>query len=88
MIELDKKLSVICRVIDSCYEAAFPDMPRFPKFSFTRAMATMWKVTVYSKLSANLVEAFDLVLNFERQKGIELGKQKTEADKFSDVYKC
>eukprot|EP00826_Nyctotherus_ovalis_P054814 TRINITY_DN7213_c0_g2_i1.p3 TRINITY_DN7213_c0_g2~~TRINITY_DN7213_c0_g2_i1.p3 ORF type:complete len:157 (-),score=15.55 TRINITY_DN7213_c0_g2_i1:825-1295(-) len=58
MIELDKRLRKVCEVVNKCYEALFPNYPRYPQFTFTRAMITMWKEVVYAKLSGVLFEGF------------------------------
>ncbi len=79
MIELDKSLEPVCRLINECYEGCFPGLPQFPKFSFTRAMITLWKAKVYSRLEGNLAEAFSALLAKERQDEIKLGEQKTAA---------
>ncbi len=62
MIELDRSLAPVCRVINSCYQILYPQMPQFPKFSFTRAMITLWKAKVYPKLSRFLKKRFDEML--------------------------
>lgn len=58
MIELDKRLSKVCEVVNKCYEALFPNYPRYPQFTFTRAMIAMWKEVVYTKLETILFEDF------------------------------
>eukprot|EP00829_Urostomides_striatus_P015137 TRINITY_DN4680_c0_g1_i1.p1 TRINITY_DN4680_c0_g1~~TRINITY_DN4680_c0_g1_i1.p1 ORF type:complete len:121 (+),score=45.07 TRINITY_DN4680_c0_g1_i1:64-426(+) len=57
MIELDKVMGSICKVINECYEAVYPNLPKFPKFSFTRAMVTIWKSKVHAKIEPILLEA-------------------------------
>lgn len=81
MIELDRTLEPLCKLINECYEASFPGLPQFPKFSLTRAMITLWKHKVYAKLEGNLTEAFVTLLYKERQAEIKLGEQKTDLQK-------
>lgn len=58
MIELDKTLYKVTNLINTCYEELFPSLPRYPKFSFTRAMITIWKDVVYNKLENTLSNEF------------------------------
>lgn len=74
MIELDRALSSLTKLINECYEQLFPDFPKFPKFSFVRLAATLWKGKVYGRLSDLLLNAFTSLLNSERQ---ELFQQKS-----------
>jgi hypothetical protein len=78
MIELDKTLKPLCKVINDCYEVLYPNFPRYPKFSVSRAMVTLWKAKVFSKIYLNLFEAFSSVLVVEREEHVKEGKQKTE----------
>ena len=80
-MELDKVMEPVCKLVNDCYEACFPDLPQFPKFSFTRAMITLWKAKVYAKIESNLAEAFVTLLHKERQAEIKLGEQKTNEQK-------
>lgn len=67
MIELDRTLAPLCKVINKCYRALFPELPQFPQFSFTRAMITLWKTKVYPKLSKFLNARFEEMLNQFRE---------------------
>jgi hypothetical protein len=80
MLELDKALEPIAELMNLCYENAFPSYPKFPKFSFTRATATLWKNVVYEKLKANLNDALSELLKIEKNKILEKGKTLTELE--------
>lgn len=83
MIELDKSMEPICKAINECYEAMFPSYPKFPKFSITRAMATLWKAKVYSKIEkTTLLDAFIGLLKTERNEETEEGKQQMYYQKY------
>ncbi len=62
MIELDRTLAPLCRVINKCYQSLFPELPQFPQFSFTRAMITLWRANVYPKLAPILRDRFEKML--------------------------
>jgi len=62
MIELDNRLDKVSGVINKCYEALFPNFPRFPQFTFTRAMITIWIEVVYKKLESRLFDNFTALL--------------------------
>lgn len=81
MIELDRVLEPLCKIINECYEAIYPNLPKFPKFSFTRAMITFWKTKVYAKIETNMLEAFAQILAEERQNKVQKGKQAIELKK-------
>ena len=81
MIELDKALEPLCRIINECYETLFPGLPQYPKFSFTRAMVTLWKAKVYSKIDSNLTEALTALIDKERQEQMRLGEIKTSTER-------
>ena len=82
MIELDKRLSQVCAVINNCYETLFPNLPKYPKFSFTRVMITMWKNFVYSKLEDSLLEQFKHTFeNVRNKKFAEIFEKATEEKK-------
>ncbi len=81
MVELDKTLEPLTKVVNECYEALFPGLPQYPKFSFTRAMITLWKTKVYSKIESNLAGAFVTLLDQKRQNDIKLGELKTHFHK-------
>lgn len=82
MIELDNALSSVCRQVNDCYENLYPNLPKYPKFSFTRAMVTLWKAKVFSKIESNLIEAFVGILTAQRKEIIQAGIQKTELGKY------
>ena len=82
MIELDKALASFANVVNECYESAFPDLCRYPKFSFSRAMAIIWKQKVYTKIKSNLSDAFVELLKSKRISEINAGKNITKS-----VYK-
>ena len=67
MVEFDKTLGPICSLINQCYACLYPDFPKYPAFSFTRAMTVLWKVHVFDKLQADLFDAFKAVLSSERK---------------------
>jgi len=56
----------------------FPNMPQFPEFSFTRAMAVLWKTIVYEKLENELLEAYLKMLETQRVKVLENLHTKSE----------
>lgn len=58
MIELDRSLRKVSEVINKCYMTLFPNYPRFPQFTFTRAMITTWLDVIYKKLEPKLFDAF------------------------------
>ena len=58
MIELDRNLEPVCKAVNKCSQELFPHLPQFPQFSFTRAMITIWRKKVYSKLSELLLSQF------------------------------
>lgn len=58
MIELDRSLKKVSEVINKCYVSLFPNYPRFPQFTFTRAMITIWLDVIYAKLEPKLFDAF------------------------------
>lgn len=60
MIELDKRLSSVTALINKCYETLYPYYPKYPQFSFTRAMITIWQSTVYKKMKPILLERFEV----------------------------
>jgi len=58
MIELDKRLNKITDLINKCYETICPCFPKYPQFSFTRAMIIIWLNIVYKKMKPILLERF------------------------------
>ncbi len=82
MIELDKTLAPVCKLANQCYEELFPGLPMFPKFSFTRAMITVWKSAVYGALATNLLDAFNRVLLAERREAVQRGELKTKEERY------
>ena len=84
-MELDKTLAPICGAINGCYEAMFPGLPMYPKFSLVRAMATLWKANVFPKLESNLMDAFKQLLNAEREEEIRQGQLKTGSERFLSI---
>lgn len=83
MIELDRTLEPLCKLVNDCYEACFPNYPQFPKFSFTRAMITLWRSKVYTRLESNLAEALTTLLESERAAKIREGELRTNLEKKS-----
>lgn len=81
MIEIEKQMEPLSKVINEVYEAIFQQLPKFPKFSFTRAMITIWKAKVYSKIEQNLQEAINKLIKIKREEMLIQGKQKTEDNK-------
>ena len=81
MVEFDKTLESLCKVVNECYEVVFPGLPQYPKFSFTRVMTILWKEKVYSKIESNLNEALVTLLQKQRQSEIKLGEIKTKKSK-------
>lgn len=78
MIEFDKSLGSICYFINECYSTLFPNLPGYPEFSLSRAMATFWKIKVFDKLQLNLFETFMGLLSEERIKKLKVGELKTK----------
>jgi len=62
MIELDKQLPIVCKIINECYETCFPNLPKYPKFSFTRAMINIWKTNVFDKLRPKFEQKVESLL--------------------------
>lgn len=60
MIELDKRLIKVTNLINRCYERLYPDFPKYPQFSFTRAMIIIWLNTIYKKMQPTLFELFTI----------------------------
>ncbi len=75
MVELDTTLRPLADLTNSCCDSLFPECPRSPRFSFVRAMATVWKEKVYDKLRENLCGAFAELLDREREGALASGKQ-------------
>lgn len=67
MIEYDRNLHTICDLINQCYQELFPTFPQMPEFTFSRLMATLWKMQVYNKLKDNLFSSFKAILRIERR---------------------
>eukprot|EP00826_Nyctotherus_ovalis_P053011 TRINITY_DN681_c0_g1_i6.p2 TRINITY_DN681_c0_g1~~TRINITY_DN681_c0_g1_i6.p2 ORF type:complete len:137 (-),score=30.57 TRINITY_DN681_c0_g1_i6:705-1115(-) len=67
MIELDRLFLPISKAINQSYSFAFPHLPRYPLFSFTRAMITLWRKKVYAKIKGNLMESFAKLLSKQRR---------------------
>ena len=78
MIELDRVLWPVLKLINESYERAFSQYPRFPKFSFTRAMTVLWITKTYNKLKAELTSAFKEVLHNDRKEVIETLKREAK----------
>jgi len=78
MIEFDKTLEPLVKIINECYDNIFIGYSAYPKFSFTRAMIILWKYKVYSKIKTNLNEALVSLLNNQRNNAIKRGEIKTE----------
>ena len=68
MIELDEELKSVADTVNRTYENMYPQFPQFPKFSFARAMATIWKLRVYDKVKEVLNIALIELLEQEREK--------------------
>eukprot|EP00826_Nyctotherus_ovalis_P054424 TRINITY_DN7125_c0_g2_i12.p1 TRINITY_DN7125_c0_g2~~TRINITY_DN7125_c0_g2_i12.p1 ORF type:complete len:225 (-),score=33.54 TRINITY_DN7125_c0_g2_i12:537-1142(-) len=71
-----------------CYANLFPDLQEVPKFTVTRAMATIWKTKVFDKLKDILFTSFRTTLFLQRQqqaKELRSKKGKLEMDFFSDA---
>ena len=79
MIELDRVLAPVNQLVNQCYEHAFPHLPKFPQFSFTRAMTTLWIHKTYEQLKGGLEGALGELLRMERQEELEMAKQKAKA---------
>jgi len=67
MVEFDRKLAPISLLVNKCYTSLFPFFPAFPEFSFSRLMATIWRVKVFNKMKDELFDAFKIVLHKERE---------------------
>jgi hypothetical protein len=78
MIQLDKVLEPLCKAINESYETEFSHLPKYPKFSFTRAMITLWKSKTYAKISPVLLDAYLQLLHCEQEKLLEDGKLQTQ----------
>eukprot|EP00826_Nyctotherus_ovalis_P054426 TRINITY_DN7125_c0_g2_i15.p1 TRINITY_DN7125_c0_g2~~TRINITY_DN7125_c0_g2_i15.p1 ORF type:complete len:405 (-),score=56.96 TRINITY_DN7125_c0_g2_i15:21-1235(-) len=88
IIELDRNLKVISDLVNMCYANLFPDLQEVPKFTVTRAMATIWKTKVFDKLKDILFTSFRTTLFLQRQqqaKELRSKKGKLEMDFFSDA---
>lgn len=75
MIEFDRILSPICILVNKCFASLFPGLPAFPEFSFTRLMATLWRVKVFDKMQGELFDAFKRMLGEERRERAASGKE-------------
>ncbi len=80
MLELDKRLFKVTRVINRCYETLYPHFPKYPQFSFTRAMITMWKTYVYEKLEKLLLDRFAAMLHEVRDKQLGVIGAESESE--------
>lgn len=85
MIEFDKVFGPLCYLVNECYAILLPKLPGYPEFSISRAMATFWKVKVFSKLEINLFDAFKQLLSEERAERIKEGKARTKVCKKSEA---
>ena len=81
MVELDEKLKLIADLMNCSYEAAFPNYPSTPKFSFARAMVVIWKDSVYDKVKELMNYAVMDLLKTEHNKLVLKGKELTEKEK-------
>jgi len=80
MIELDKTFEPFTRAVNECYESVFPDLCRYPRFSFSRAMTILWKEKVYAKIKLNLLDAFTQILQEKKSYEIKAGKLMTKKE--------
>lgn len=78
MIELEETLAPLCNVINYCYEELYPNLNKYPRFSLTRAMITLWKTKVFGKIQSNLYDSFGEILCTERCENAKFGKEQTE----------
>ena len=91
MIELDEELKSVADTVNRTYENMYPQFPQFPKFSFARAMATIWKLRVYDKVKEVLNIALIELLEQEREKltaegkGILIHENQKKLEPFSDM---
>ncbi len=85
MIELDRTLESLNRVVNDCYEKLYPEMPRFPRFSFVRMMVTLWKSKVYSKLSVRLIDSFVSLMESERKQTLLMRQAKQQQQQKSHL---
>lgn len=86
MVELDRAFDLLAKTVNECYESLYPDLCHYPKFSFSRAMITLWKRKVYSKIKENVLEAFTELMQEWRGSEIRTGKKLTE-EKTDSVLK-
>ncbi len=82
MVELDSTLAPLASLVNECYETLFPDYPRFPQFSFARAMATVWREKVHGKIVETLANAFAELLGRERAKLLAAGKLLNDLEEY------
>jgi len=75
MIELDRVLWPISKLINDAYEQAFPNLPMFPKFSLTRSITTLWITKTYNKLKDVVPGALGELLYEGHQELMETLKQ-------------
>eukprot|EP00826_Nyctotherus_ovalis_P005282 TRINITY_DN11189_c0_g1_i3.p3 TRINITY_DN11189_c0_g1~~TRINITY_DN11189_c0_g1_i3.p3 ORF type:complete len:150 (-),score=40.44 TRINITY_DN11189_c0_g1_i3:833-1282(-) len=88
MMELDRTFDLLIKTVNECYETLYPDLCHYPKFSFSRAMITLWKCKVYSKIKENLLEAFMELMQEWRSSEITAGKKLTEEKTGSGLKKA
>lgn len=67
--------------MNECYATLYPKLLGYPEFSFSRAMATFWKVKVFNKLQVNLFDSFKHLLSEERAEKIKQGEEKTKLNR-------
>jgi hypothetical protein len=72
--------------VNECYEGAFPHLPKYPKFSFARAMITLWKCYTYRGLHHILLAAFQELLRAEREPILQQGKLLTQQITYKSPY--
>jgi len=85
MIEFDRSLSSITALVNKCYAFLFPKLPGYPGFSFSRLMATLWRVKVFNKMQGQLFDSFKDLLNKERR---EQKKKEYVSAEYEEMMNC
>lgn len=87
MIQFEKSLYPICKLVNESYEEFFPNLSNIPKFSIARIMITFWKSKVYSKIETNLMDAYAQILGEERADEEKIGVEKLQCKSLNSAEK-